>query len=188
MEDLRTDLDAVATKFASYLEHYPAKTRSSAHGVLGPVRKAVTLSLKPLMTTGQVEGKAARMHEMAQGGRPLSSPASQALENAVSSLFQLVQKCPVHLRKPVTDRLLDHVYLLRRKAGLRFWGDWVDWLRARYKSIEELNSKCGSNFADFGQVRTKGNARLETDFREFRQAREAAGKTVLDVDDPDQDD
>lgn len=185
-EDLRTELDSVAGSLASYLEHYPAKTRSSAHGLLGPVRKAVSLALKPLMTVGQVAGRVARMHEMAQGGRPLAAEVTGALEDSVSRLFLLVEKCPVHLRKPVTDRLLDHVYLLRRKAGLRFWGDFTEWLKKKYETVEKLNSACGSTFARWDSVRQKGNPQLETDFKEFTQARRAAGGAVLDEDDPDQ--
>jgi hypothetical protein len=184
-EDLRTELDSVAGGLASYLEHYPAKTRSSAHGLLGPVRKAVSLALKPLTTAGQVAGRVARMHEMAQGGRPLTAEATSALEDGVSRLFILVDKCPMHLRKPVTDRLLDHVYLLRRKAGLKFWGDLTKWLEKKYETVEKLNSACSSTFTGWDSVRQKGNPQLEADFREFTQARRAAGRAVLDEDDPD---
>jgi len=185
-EDLRTELDGVASGFAKYLEHYPAKTRSSAHGLLGPVRKAVNLALKPLMTVGQVAGRVARMHEMAQGGRPLTADVTTALENGVSMLFILVDKCPVHLRKPVTDRLLDHVYLLRRKAGLKFWSDFTEWLTKKYETIERLNSACGSAFTTWSSVRKKGHPQLEADFIEFAQTRRATGAAVLDEDDPDQ--
>ena len=85
-EDLRTELDGVASGFAKYLEHYPAKTRSSAHGLLGPVRKAVNLALKPLMTVGQVAGRVARMHEMAQGGRPLTADVTTARSPCMTSI------------------------------------------------------------------------------------------------------
>jgi len=186
LEDLRTELDSVAGRFARYLEHYPAKTRSSAHGLLGPVRKAVSLALKPPMTVGQVAGRVARMHEMAQGGRLLTAEVTSALEDSVSGLFVLVDKCPMHLRKPVTDRLLDHVYLLRRKAGLKFWGDFTEWLERKYETIEKLNSACRCTFAGWDSVRQKGNPQLEADFKEFTQARRAAGAAVLDEDDPDQ--
>lgn len=185
-EDLRTELDSVAGSLANYLEHYPAKTRSSAHGLLGPVRKAVSLALKPLMTVGQVAGRVARMHEMAQGGRPLTAEVTGALEEGVSGLFVLVEKCPVHLRKPIIDRLLDHVYLLRRKAGLNFWRDFTGWLEKKYGTIENLNSACGGTFARWDSVRQKGNPKLEADFKEFTQARRAAGRAVLDEGDPDQ--
>jgi hypothetical protein len=185
-EDLRTELDSVAGRFASYLEHYPAKTRSSAHGLVGPVRKAVSLALKPLMTVGQVAGRVARMHEMAQGGRQLTAEVTSALEDGVSRLFVLVDKCPMHLRKPVTDRLLDHVYLLRRKAGLKFWGDFTEWLEKKYETIEKLNSACGSTFAGWDSVRQKGNPQLQADFKEFTQGRRAVGEAVVDEDEPDQ--
>jgi hypothetical protein len=185
-EDLRAELDSVAGSLAGYLEHYPSKTRSSAHGLLGPMRKAVSLALKPQMTVGQVAGRVARMHEMAQGGRPLNAEVMGVLEDGVSRLFVLVEKCPVHLRKPLTDRLLDHVYLLRRKAGLRFWGDFSEWLKKRYETIARLNSACGCTFAGWANVRQKGNSQLEADFKEFTQSRRAAGATVLDEDDPDQ--
>jgi hypothetical protein len=185
-EDLRAELDDVASAFATYLEHYPAKTRSSAHGLLGPVRKAVGLALKPLMTVGQVAGRVARVHEMAQGGRPLTAEVTSALEVGVSSLFTLVDKCPMHLRKPVTDRLLDHVYLLRRKAGLKFWGDFTEWLAKKYETVDGLNSACGTTFPTLGSVRKKDHPQLEADFIEFTQVRRATGAAVLDEDDPDQ--
>lgn len=183
-EDLRSELDSVAGRLAHYLEHYPAKTRSSAHGILGPVRKAVNLALKPLMTEGQVAGRVARMHEMAQGGRPLTAEVTTALEDGVSGLFVLVGKCPMHLRKPVTDRLLDHVYLLRRKVGLKFWSDFSKWLEMKYGTLEKLNSACRSTFAGWDSVRKKGNPQLEADFKEFIQARRAEGTSVVDEDDP----
>lgn len=123
---------------------------------------------------------------MAQGGRPLTAEVTGALEDGVSGLFVLVEKCPVHLRKPITDRLLDHVYLLRRKAGLNFWCDFTGWLEKKYGTIENLNSACGGTFARWDSVRQKGNPKLEADFKEFTQARRAAGRAVLDEGDPDQ--
>jgi hypothetical protein len=125
---------------------------------------------------------------MAQRGQPLSIEATQSLEEAIAAWFDLKERCPVHLRKPVTDRLLDHVYLLRRKADLQFWRDFMGWLREKYQTLDKLNAECGTAFDGWERIRKKNNVKLEEDFTEFRGARKALGQVVPDVDviDPDE--
>lgn len=189
LEDLRQESDDAAKKFAAYLTHYPTKSSRSRHGLLGPVAEVVKLATKPLMTAGQATGRALRMHEMAQEGRRVSPQATKTLEEAVSAFFALMKRCPVHIRKTVSDRVLDQVYLLARKAEQTFWADWNDWCRKAYKTVEMLSEAWGTSFESWEKVRfTKASAsdRAKSDFEQFKQARKAAGEAVPETDDADE--
>lgn len=188
LADLRRGADKVAEAFVRYLTRYPPKTRRTRHGLLGPVAEVVKLAGKPLMTPGQATGRAVRMHEMAQEGRRLDSQAMALLEEATKSFFDLVERSPVHLRKALRDRVLDHVYFLARKEEARFWKDYGDWLKQKYVELGALNDAWRAAFGSWDDLRNNGSDASKRDFDEFRKARREKGESIVgpDVDEADQ--
>lgn len=182
LTELRQETDEVAGAFVRYLTRYPPKTRRTRHGLLGPVAEVVKLAGRPLMTVGQATGRAVRMHEMAQEGRRLDSQAMALLEEATRSFFDLVERSPVHLRKSLRDRILDHVYFLARKEETRFWQDYRGWLKQKYGDIGALNDAWTVVFASWDRVRNNGSEASKLDFDEFRRARKEKGETIVSPD------
>lgn len=179
---LREEMEKVAEALARYLTHYPAKTRRTRHGLLGPVAEIIKLASRPLMTPGQATGRAIRMHEMAQEGRRLGAGAMASLEEATQQFFDLAERCPMHLRKALRDRLSDHVYFLARKEEARFWGAWGAWLKERYSDLGALNDSWKASFKAWSEVRRNGSDACQSDFDEFRKARRAKGEAIVDLD------
>lgn len=179
---LREETERVAAAFARYLTHYPPKTRRTRHGLLGPVPEVIKLAGRPLITSGQATGRAIRMHEMAQEGRRLGAEAMASLEQATQEFFELVDRCPMHLRKTLRDRVTDHVYFLARQEEARFWKAWNEWLKQRYADIGTLNGAWNTGFKDWAVVRYTDSEARRRDFNEFRKARREKGETVVDLD------
>lgn len=180
--DLRKDAESAAEAFVRYLTHYPPKTRRTRHGLLGPVAEIVKLASKPLMTPGQATGRAMRMHEMAQQGRALGSKAIELLEQATNEFFALADRCPVHLRKALRDRVLDHVYFETRKKQARFWEAFREWLKEKYKDVTVLNDSWKATFEDWANVRKNTSEASKQDFQAFRDSRETKGETIVPED------
>jgi hypothetical protein len=194
LDDLRKQRDAVAAKFSGYLRFYPAKTTRTRHGLLGPVAEIVKLAGKPGMTPGAAAGRALRMHEMAQDGRPVSKEATQALEDAAVAFFDLMGDCPVHLRRAVSDRILDHVYLQSRKDQQRFWDEFDAWLREKYKDdLQKLNEAWGAKAAngwrplaswpETRKVKAAVSPGKKADLAEFRRSLAARGEVLPEPED-----
>ncbi len=182
MDDLARDKETAAEKFAAYLQHYRPKTRRTRHGLLGPVAEVIKLAAKPLMTSGQATGRALRMHEMAQEGRPVSDEATKALEDAVSTFFALIARCPVHLRRMISDRVLDHVYLLVRKADQAFWDGWRAWLHTKYVTVEHLNIAWVTSYDAWEKVRLKRESEVaQADFEQFKKDRQLVEEVTPDL-------
>lgn len=179
---LREDAEKVAAAFARYLIRYPAKTRRSRHGLLGPVAEIVKLAGRPLMTPGQATGRAMRMHEMAQEGRRLGTDVMVLLEQATLQFFDVVERCPIHLRKALRDRVIDHVYFLARKEEAGFWAAWDTWLEARYGDLAALDHAWNATFKTWPDVRRNASEACRRDFDEFRKARRNTGETIVDLD------
>lgn len=178
--DLRGEWEIGAQKFAAYLEHYWPKRRTR-HAVLRPVAEIVKLAAKPQITPTQAAGRAFRIHEMAQESRPVSAEATKKLEDAVSTFFGLMQRCPVHLRKTVSDRVLDHVYLLTRKADQKFWSDWGAWVQTKYTDLGTLNAAWGSSYETWDKVRLKKDSdAANRDFDQFKKARRVADEITVE--------
>ncbi|OGA05532.1 MAG: hypothetical protein A3I00_04680 [Betaproteobacteria bacterium RIFCSPLOWO2_02_FULL_64_12] len=179
---LREEAEKVAEAFARYLTHYPPKTRRTRHGLLGPVPEIIKLAGRPLMTPGQATGRAIRIHEMAQEGRRLGRGAMASLEEVTQEFFELVERCPMHLRKALRDRVIDHVYFLARKKEAHFWVAWNEWLQQRYADIAALNSAWSTSFKDWSVVRYRDSEAGRLDFDEFRKARRERGEAIVDAD------
>jgi Beta-galactosidase len=193
LEDLRKEQNEVAEKFARYLaQHYVPKKGASRHDLIKPVSRAIKHALKPTATVKGVAGYVARLQERDMERQTLSLKAYQELEDALEAMFKLLNPdtCPAHLRKAITDRLEDAVYLEARKAQQQFWEDWGQWLKTKYGAIDELNQAWETTFANWERVRfkvTEANDSAKADFAQFKKDREAAGKVVLEVDDAEQD-
>jgi len=193
LEGIRMQRDAVAAKFSAYLRFYPAKTGRTRHGLLGPVAEVVKLAGKPGMTPGAATGRALRMHEMAQDGRQVPKVAVQALEKATEAFFSLMGDCPLHLRRAVSDRVLDHVYLHERKEQLRFWDEFESWLKVKYGGdLEKLGQawapespSAGAPPSSWDAIRyvKRSNPGKKADFEAFRRSAAARGDVLTEPED-----
>lgn len=192
LEDLRKEQNQVAEKFARYLaQHYVPKKGASRHDLIKPVSRAIKHALKPTATVKGVAGYVARLQERDMERQTLSLKAYQELEDALEAMFKLLnpETCPAHLRKAITDRLEDAVYLEARKAQQQFWEDWSQWLKTKYVVVEEVNKAWETYFANWEKVRFKraeANDAAKADFAQFKKDRKAAGEIVLEVDDAEQ--
>lgn len=192
LEDLRKEQDQVAEKLARYLaQHYRPKKGASRHDLIKPVSRAIKHALKPTATVKDVAGHVARLQERDMERQTFSLKTYQELEDAVAAMFELLkpETCPAHLRKAITDRLEDAVYLEARKAQQQFWDNWDQWLKSKYDAVDELNKAWGSSFASWEKVRFKmveASDPAKADFAKFKEDRKTAGKVVLEVDDADQ--
>ena len=192
LEDLRKEQDQVAEMFAVYLaQHYRPKKGRTRHDLIKPVSRAIKHALKPSATVKGVAGYVARLQERDMEMQSLPLKTYQELEGVIAAMFELLKpdKCPVHLRKAITDRLEDAVYLEARRAQQQFWDDWGQWLKSKYDAVAELNKAWGTSFASWEKVRFKmaeANDAAKADFAQFKENRKAAGKVVLEVDDADQ--
>lgn len=193
LEDLRKEQDQVAEQLARYLaQHYRPKRGASRHDLIKPVSKAMKHALKPTATVKDVAGYVARLQERDMEMQTLPLKTYLELEGAVAAMFELLNpaKCPAHLRKAITDRLEDAVYLEARKAQQQFWDDWSQWLKTKYDAVNKLNEAWATFFASWGKVRFKmaeANDAAKADFAQFKESRKAEGKVVLETDDADQD-
>ena len=193
LEDLRKEQDQVAEQLARYLaQHYRPKRGASRHDLIKPVSKAIKHALKPTATVMDVAGYVARLQERDMEMQTLPLKTYQELEGAVAAMFELLKpdKCPAHLRKAITDRLEDAVYLEARKAQQQFWDDWSQWLKTQYDTVDKLNEAWTTSFASWEKVRFKmaeASDAAKADFAQFKESRKAEGKVVLETDDADQD-
>jgi len=193
LADLRKEQDQVAEQLARYLaQHYRPKKGRSRHDLIKPVSRAIKHTLKPSATVKDVAGYVARLQERDMEMQTLPLKTYQELEGVVAAMFELLKpdKCPVHLRKAITDRLEDAVYLEARKAQQQFWDDWSQWLKTKYVTVDKLNTAWATSFASWEKVRFKmaeASDPAKADFAKFKEERKTAGKVVLETDDADQD-
>jgi hypothetical protein len=191
-DDLRNESTQVAERLARYLaEHYRPKKGRSRHDLIKPVHKAIKRSLKPFATATDVAGYVAQLQERDMEIQTLPLEAYKELEAAVTAMFELFRpdKCPPHLKKAITDRLEDTVYLRARQAQQRFWDEWTKWLRRKYDALEKLNAAWGTAFENWDKVRFKAaeaNDTAKTDFEQFKKDHKAAAAVVIDSTDEDQ--
>lgn len=189
-DQLRSRRDEVAEQFAAYLQYW-LKSGRSRHELLKPVHEIVKLATKPLMTPGQAAGRAFRIHELASPGS-VPKEAIKALELATHSFFALMDECPVHLRKTMSDRVLDHVYLLARKSQQQFWNEFTAWLKeTKYQgNIEQLNKAWQltlylDSWDKVRYVKVADCPQKKDDLQEFRQSLVAQEKYLPPLDDVD---
>jgi len=164
------------------------------HGLLGPIAEVVKLAGKPGMTPGSAAGRALRMHEMAQDGRQVPKYAIDALEDATHSFFSLMSNCPLHLRRAVSDRILDHVYLHQRRNQQRFWDDFVSWLKAKYgDDLQQLSQAWAPGTGSAGAppsswdtvryVRVSSSPGKKADLEAFRRSAADRGEVLSEPED-----
>jgi hypothetical protein len=191
LEDLRKEQDQVAEKLSLYLaQHYRPKRGASRHDLIKPVSRAIKQVLKPTANVKDVAGYVARIQERDMEMQTLPLQTYQELEGVVAAMFELLNadKCPAHLRKSITDRLEDAVYLEARKAQQQFWVDWNQWLKSNYVEVNDLNKAWTTSFASWEKVRfkmTEANEAAKADFAQYKEDRKTAGKVILAADDAD---
>lgn len=191
LEDLRKEQDQVAEKLARYLaQHYRPKRGASRHDLMKPVSRAIKQVLKSTANIKDVAGYVARIQERDMEMQTLPLTTYQELEGVIAAMFELLNadKCPAHLRKIITDRLEDAVYLDARKAQQQFWVDWNQWLKSKYVDINKLNETWTTSFASWEKVRFKmaeANDTAKADFAQYKEDRKTTGKVILAADDAD---
>lgn len=194
LAELQREKDQVAELFSTYLNHYRPKSARSRHGVLGPAAEAVKLAAKPWVTPEQVKARAYRIHEMNQDGIRPSPDALVALDAATDTLFSLRQKTPEHLWKALSNLVLDHIYLLRRKQEAAFWAAFDAWIRHKYDTPAGWVAAWGADAWDGSpptsfddRRRSKGTDGKRRDLAEFRHLRESEGEAPIPVEQLDDD-
>jgi hypothetical protein len=191
LEDLRKEQDQVAEKLAHYLaQHYRPKRGASRHDLIKPISRAIKQALKPTANIKDVAGYVARIQERDMEMQTLPLKTYQELEGVVAAMFELLKgdKCPAHLRKTITDRLEDAVYLEARKAQQQFWVDWSQWLKSKYGEVDKLNKAWTTSVGSWEKVRFKMSDASDTakdDFAQYKEDRKTTGKVVLAADDVD---
>jgi hypothetical protein len=175
LTSIQKDIEAVVSAFDEYLDEYPAKTKRTMHGLMGPV---------PMILDGvrvhhddfyTLAGKATRAHEMASDSHYVSPEALSRLENALAKLFELCKQVPVTAINKVTERIRYNLYYRRRKKfveGLeQVRVQFGKYLQDKYVNEKDLREAWGEEEITFASV----------PYPSEKQAEKASGKKKEDI-------
>ena len=148
IKDSKDEISKVAAELSEYLNYYPVKSRSSKHGLMGPIGKIITMAKNKSYSGEILKAKALRMHEMNSKSGFIPPDAINALEKAVNSLIEIRDKVPAIMLPKVMDMVDDEVYFIKRKEGIQYLEnqrlEFVDFIKSKYgteKGLQEAWSE-----------------------------------------------
>lgn len=149
IEDIRNDFDR-------YLDSYPVRTARSKHSLMGPVGKVLQEAKTRKWDAESLTGFALNIHlsnPKAKGF--ISQEAREALKDGVSKLMTLLGEVPPTAHDKILDRIDYGLYFIRRAKGLEWLEgvrrEFVQFLRDRYSSAEELAKAWGEKAENIGE-------------------------------------
>jgi len=156
LESVAPRIEAIRNDFDRYLDNYPVRTARSKHSLMGPVGKVLQEAKTGKWDAEALTGYALNIHlsnPRAKGF--ISQEAKEALRNGVSKLMTLLREVPPTAQDKILDRIDYGLYFIRRAKGLEWLEsvrrEFVQFLRDRYGSSEELAKAWGEKLENIGQ-------------------------------------
>lgn len=151
LEELRNKnvneiVEEISNKFNTYLENLNVRA-TSKHALMGPVGKVLQQMKEGKLDVDFLKGYGIRVHKSdASIATRLDVTTLQSFEEGIQMLSKLLSLVPRHLRPRVIELIDYKIYYKREKANVDFWEKWrkdfEDFLKKRYKKIEEAIEKC----------------------------------------------
>ena len=155
LKNVSDRIEAIRNDFDRYLNSYPARAARTKHSLMGPVGKVLQEAKTGKWDAESLTGYALNIHLSNPKTKGfINQEAREALKDGVSKLMTLLREVPATAHDKILDRIDYGLYFVRRAKGLEWLEDirqeFVQFLRNRYRSAEELARAWGEKLENIG--------------------------------------